>query len=115
MTKEELALGTDPFNPDTNGDGISDFTAVRSGLNATTLDMDGDGVPNAVERAKGTDPLRTDTDGDGVSDGAIFPARSGRAACPARSRGRDPARNHLDRAHERRARELGAVDSRRKE
>ncbi len=34
LTNErEAALGTDPFNPDTNGDGISDGISVRLGIN----------------------------------------------------------------------------------
>ncbi len=84
VTKDELALGTDPFNADTNGDGISDGTAVRVGLSPTNLDMDGDGLTNTVERTtKGTDPLRADTDGDGVSDGAdCFPLDPTRTTCP---------------------------------
>ena len=43
---EENTLGTDPFDPDTDGDGASD----------------GD------ELTFGTDPLRQDTDGDGLLD-----------------------------------------------
>jgi alpha-tubulin suppressor-like RCC1 family protein len=30
---EELAFGTDPLNPDTNGDGISDGASIRLGIN----------------------------------------------------------------------------------
>jgi len=84
VTKDELALGTDPFTADTNGDGIGDGTAVRSGQSPTSVDMDGDGVTNTVERTtKGTDPLRADTDGDGVSDGAdCFPLDPTRTTCP---------------------------------
>jgi hypothetical protein len=44
----EPALGLDPTNPDTDGDGVAD----------------GD-EPNLY----GTDPLNADTDGDGVNDG----------------------------------------------
>ena len=83
VTKDELALGTDPFNPDTNGDGVSDGTAVRTGINPTSLDVDGDGVSNTLERTKGSDPLRADTDGDGVSDGTdCFPLDPTRTTCP---------------------------------
>jgi len=32
------------------------------------LDFDGDGLPNAQERAAGTDPWSSDTDGDGITD-----------------------------------------------
>jgi alpha-tubulin suppressor-like RCC1 family protein len=64
----EAAHGTDPLNPDTNGDGVLDGAAVSSGLSATDLDMDDDGVVNQVERTNGTDPFLADTDGDGVAD-----------------------------------------------
>jgi alpha-tubulin suppressor-like RCC1 family protein len=84
VTAEEIQVGTDPFNPDTNGDGISDLVAIRSGISATNLDMDGDGVLNAAERAQGTDPLRADTDEDGVPDGSdCFPLDPTRTTCPA--------------------------------
>jgi alpha-tubulin suppressor-like RCC1 family protein len=82
-TAQERALGTDPWNADTNGDGIADGAAVRSGRSATNPDMDGDGVPNAVERARGTDPFLADTDGDGVNDGAdAFPLDPTRSQAP---------------------------------
>lgn len=68
-TAQELALGTDPFNADTNGDGISDGLSVQIGLSPTNPDQDGDGVLNAVERARGSDPFVWDTDGDGHGDG----------------------------------------------
>jgi hypothetical protein len=48
INSQELALGTDPFLADTDGDGLSD----------------GDEV--GIYR---TDPLNPDTDGDGLSDG----------------------------------------------
>ena len=71
---QEAAIGSNPTNPDTNGDGIWDGAAHDAGLSVTSLDMDGDGVANAAERAAGTDPFRADTDGDGVGDGAdAFP------------------------------------------
>ncbi|MBI2106079.1 hypothetical protein HYT56_04550 [Candidatus Woesearchaeota archaeon] len=34
-----------------------------------TIDSDGDGLTNEVEKQKGTDPNKADTDGDGFSDG----------------------------------------------
>ncbi len=46
---EEKALGTDPFNPDTDGDGLFDGEEVK---------------------VYKTDPLNPDTDGDGFKDGA---------------------------------------------
>ena len=39
------------------------------GLGADDADDDGDGIPNAEERALGTNPRRADTDGDGFLDG----------------------------------------------
>ena len=84
VTKDELALGTNPFAADTNGDGIDDGTAVRSGISPTSADVDGDGLTNTLERTtKGTDPLRADTDSDGVADGAdCFPLDPTRTTCP---------------------------------
>ena len=82
-TRRELDLGTDPLNPDTNGDGISDGSAVASGLSATNPDMDGDGVANALERQRGSDPFMADTDGDGCLDGVdAFPLDPNRCAAP---------------------------------
>ncbi len=52
---EEAALGTDPDNPDSDSDGLSDRAEV--GADATyNVGVD-------------TDPLLADTDGDGASDG----------------------------------------------
>jgi alpha-tubulin suppressor-like RCC1 family protein len=82
-TDEEYRLGTDPYNADTNGDGITDGVAIGSGRSATNPDMDGDGVPNALELSKGTDPFLADTDGDGVNDGQeCFPIDPTRWQCP---------------------------------
>lgn len=47
-TFEEERIGTDPFNPDTDGDGLLDGEEVK---------------------IYGTDPLNRDTDGDTVNDG----------------------------------------------
>jgi alpha-tubulin suppressor-like RCC1 family protein len=80
---EEWANGTDPWNADTNGDGLSDGTAVQTGMSATNPDMDGDGIPNTVERLNGTNPLNADTDGDGTNDGIdCFPLDPTRYQCP---------------------------------
>jgi PKD repeat protein len=69
-TAQEQALGSDPNNADTNGDGVPDGVAVARGISLTSNDTDGDGLTNATELARGTDPLKADTDGDGVLDGA---------------------------------------------
>jgi hypothetical protein len=81
---EERALGTDPYNADTNGDGISDGAAVASGKSPTNPDMDGDGLQNAAERAIGTDPFNPDTDGDTYNDAVdAFPLDPTRWNAPA--------------------------------
>lgn len=64
----EAYYGSNPLILDTNGDGISDFLAVQSGISTTSNDTDGDGVLNSVEILNGTNPLLSDTDGDGVND-----------------------------------------------
>jgi hypothetical protein len=82
-TAQEINLGTDPFNPDTNGDGINDGAAAAAGQSATDPDMDGDGVPNSVEREQGTDPFRTDSDNDETDDGEdCYPLDPSRDTCP---------------------------------
>ncbi len=93
---DELALGTDPDNPDTDGDGFgdqqeiddpdaphdSDGDGLIDALEPSGQDTDGDGdedpfdpdddgdgLPTADELELGTDPLNPDTDGGGLSDG----------------------------------------------
>jgi gliding motility-associated-like protein len=77
----EATLGTNPTNPDTDGDGINDGTENTNTTdpldpcdppNATpacNIDTDGDGLLDAQETALGTNPTNPDTDGDGISDG----------------------------------------------
>lgn len=52
----EVGLGTNPLNPDSDGNGILDGAD----------DLDGDGLSNLAETANGT--ALVDTDGDGVPD-----------------------------------------------
>ncbi len=60
---QEAALGTDPLNPDSDGDGDPD--GVEVGANpANPLDTDGDGLIDALESST------VDADGDGVNDEA---------------------------------------------
>jgi hypothetical protein len=58
----ELLLGTDPLNPDTDGDGL--FDGVE------------DANHNVVIDVGETDPLNPDTDSDGFSDGAEIAANT---------------------------------------
>jgi len=61
-TENELVTGTDPANPDTDGDGIAD-SAESYG------DLDADELFGFEESIFGTDPDNPDTDGDGILDG----------------------------------------------
>lgn len=54
----EAALGTDPFNPDTDGDGLSDGDEVlKYHTNPLKADTDGDGYSDGEEVKAGSDPL----------------------------------------------------------
>ncbi len=68
---EERRYGTDPNNPDTDGDGLTDGEEVkRYHTNPLNPDTDGDGLSDGEEVHKyHTDPTKWDTDGDGLSDG----------------------------------------------
>jgi hypothetical protein len=61
---EELLLGTEPSLPDTDGDGLPDWTEVVFGtdyLHSDALDDDDwDGVPNGDEARNHTDPRSSD-------------------------------------------------------
>lgn len=69
----EAWIGTDPDNPDTDGDGLDDYTEYNAGFEygnwATNPDSDGDGLNDGQEALWGTDFLNPDTDGDRVGDG----------------------------------------------
>ncbi len=67
----EMELGTDPNNPDTDGDGLTDGEEVNEyGTDPLEADTDGDGLSDGEEvNSYNTDPLNEDTDGDGLTDG----------------------------------------------
>lgn len=67
----EKELGTDPNNPDTDGDGLTDGQEVLVyHTNPLKSDTDGDGLSDGDEvLVWKTDPLNPDTDGDGYPDG----------------------------------------------
>jgi outer membrane protein OmpA-like peptidoglycan-associated protein len=69
--EEELRLGTDPHNADTDGDGLSDGDEVHKyHTNPLNADTDGDGLRDGEEVTRyHTDPKLPDTDGDGLKDG----------------------------------------------
>jgi serine/threonine protein kinase len=68
---QELSEGTDPNNPDTDGDGLNDGQEVNQhGTNPKQQDSDGDTLIDGAEvNDHGTSPTNPDTDGDGVPDG----------------------------------------------
>ncbi|MES2556069.1 MAG: gliding motility-associated C-terminal domain-containing protein [Bacteroidota bacterium] len=88
---DEASNGTDPANPDTDGDGVTDGEEIYGINDSTTVyvptgtsdpldpcdpimtspacDQDGDGLTNGDEAVIGTDPTNPDTDGDGINDG----------------------------------------------
>ena len=82
--------GTNPLQPDTDGDCMTDGWEVRhdfnprevqtDGIHGAGDDPDGDGLSNLEECQHGTDPFNPDTDGDGVWDGDEVPHSPG--SCP---------------------------------
>ncbi len=68
---EEISLGTDPLDPDSDNDGLFDREEVRLyKTNPNSSDHDGDGLSDYEEVNEwGTDPLDPDSDNDGYKDG----------------------------------------------
>ncbi|MBU0981731.1 thrombospondin type 3 repeat-containing protein, partial [Patescibacteria group bacterium] len=65
----ECQNGTDPLNPDSDGDGLRDATDF-SLANGRCADTDGDGLSDGDEViTHSTDPRNPDTDNDGLYDG----------------------------------------------
>ena len=54
---EVLVTGTDPKNPDSDGDGLVDGVEVVNRMNPLDPDMDRDGVSDGQEVDQGTDPF----------------------------------------------------------
>lgn len=69
--KKEKDLGTDPYNPDTDADGLRDGEEVLTYLtNPLHADTDLDGLKDGEEvMSYKTDPVKADTDNDGLKDG----------------------------------------------
>ena len=67
---EEVLKGTDSLNPDSDGDSLTDGQEIENGSDPTVPDTDGDGLNDDEEvNRHGTDPTVPDTDGDGLNDG----------------------------------------------
>jgi len=71
INSEEIQLGTDPNNPDTDGDELWDGREVKElKTNPLKTDTDGDALSDGDEvLRRSTDPLNPDTDSDGLGDG----------------------------------------------
>lgn len=66
---EEMNIGTDPKNRDTDDDGLIDSEDPHPLEHEDArIDSDNDGLNNLEERQKGTDPFNKDSDGDGYND-----------------------------------------------
>lgn len=89
MAREEAVYGSSDDNPDSDGDGLTDFQEAKKGWTVTIdyldqgesksvsyrvissptrEDSDGDGLTDLQEQAAGTDPNNADTDDDGLGD-----------------------------------------------
>jgi len=70
LNVDEYLAGTDPNNPDTDGDGSNDGTDVFPLDPTESMDTDGDGVGDNADDLP-NDPSETvDTDGDGIGNNA---------------------------------------------
>ena len=71
LTVDEINIhGTDPYNSDSDGDGLNDNFEVDRGTNPLMSDSDLDGLLDGDEVGNFlTDPLNSDTDADGLLDG----------------------------------------------
>jgi len=72
LDEEELRWKTDPYNPDTDADGLSDGEEVKQyHTDPLNPDTDYDGLKDGYDEVMKykTDPLKRDTDQGGVADG----------------------------------------------
>jgi Tol biopolymer transport system component/uncharacterized membrane protein len=68
--QREAEIQTDPFNPDTDIDGLMDGEEVfQTGTNPLNADSDADGLKDGDEVRLRTNPLNADTDADSSRDG----------------------------------------------
>lgn len=66
---ERNVYGTNPLNDDTDSDGLGDHQEIDLGADPNKPDTDGDGLGDAFEGNSGfSDPALADTDGDGDDD-----------------------------------------------
>jgi hypothetical protein len=79
---EEISIGTDPTNPDSDDDGLTDGDEYHNlGTSPTNPDSDNDGLEDGYEyNTLGTDPTYWDSDGDALPDGFEVANLSGHTA-----------------------------------
>jgi hypothetical protein len=65
---------TDPNNPDSDGEGLTDGFEVLNGLNPNDIDTDDDELTDSWEVTNNLDPKDPDMDDDGLLDGAEITA-----------------------------------------
>ena len=68
MDTDEIANGTDPLDPDSDDDGLSDGEENTLGTDPNNPDTDGDGIPDNEDDFPLDASETTDTDGDGIGD-----------------------------------------------
>jgi hypothetical protein len=103
--REEFLHRTKDTDPDTDGDGLTDFEEVKVGWTVTrdevttvysdplSADGDRDGLTDIEERDRAggaTDPLDPDTDGDGLCDGPGVPGADPTSVCRRSNRDANP-------------------------
>jgi hypothetical protein len=71
------------YPQDSDGDGLLDYEEYLLGTDPLNPDTDGDGLPDGLEvHVYGTDPLNPDSDDDGCPDGMDDDAPQGTSECP---------------------------------
>lgn len=85
-SNDEADFGTNPFDSDSDDDGLFDGTEVDSAMGTgcpspTDDDSDNDTLSDSDECCGGTNPCNADTDGDGLNDN-VDPTPTGQGAPP---------------------------------
>ena len=94
----DIGIGTDPLNPDTDGDGLGDGEELGIGTAPLLSDTDGDGMNDGWElQHAGFDPLANNAnDDDSDNDGDADPDNDGATNRQESEAGTDPANPDTD-------------------
>lgn len=97
---QEAKLGTNPNNPDSDGDGVKDgeddcptIKGTEKGcpkIDNSGADTDKDGLSDAMEGKIGTNPNNPDSDGDGLNDGEEYLGKDNSGTTAVASKKSDP-------------------------